>query len=528
MSSRTVGPAPQPDKGRGVVRFEARVVLGLVALLLGGFPFLALMLLVRRQWTPLHVLDDDVARELNEQASASGVLVRVLQVVTELGGNLFAVYVFALTTLWFVIRRQPRLARYVATTGIGLAVLVPVTKALIARPRPQVPVPVVEIPSNASFPSGHAMVSLVTAGMLALVLLPAVPRRLRALLITCAAAVPLAVGATRLALGVHFVSDVVAGWALGAGWLAVTTAGFRAWQRDSGLAVRPLSEGVDARQVGRAAPAPPEAAATVRFDQPRVRALVATATTLLVALSGLGLLVTSALTDTAVARLDARIVQQILDLRTDDRTQVARAVSMLSGTPMVLALTVGMSVVALALRLGRRPVVFVATVVLGEVLLYFATSRTVDRARPDVPDLTSGLPVAASWPSGHTAAAVAVYGALAALTLVHNRSRWRWTVLVLPLLLPLAVAVSRVYLAAHRPTDVLAGLVLGTVWLLASTRSLLRLARSDDRRSSTQRHDDASDGRKPGSPQAPAAPRSDGPRGRPDASELAPQGTPGA
>jgi membrane-associated phospholipid phosphatase len=464
--------APPPDTARGVAWFEGRVVLGFVALLFGAVPFLTLMLLVRRQWAPLQELDDDVAHTLNEQASASTVLVDALQVVTELGGNLFAVYAFVLATLWFLIRRQPRLAAFVATTGIGLAVLVPVTKAVIGRPRPQVPIPVVEIPSNASFPSGHAMVSLVTVGMLTLILLPAVPRRLRPLLVTVAAALTLAVGATRLALGVHFVSDVLAGYALGASWLAVITVAFRAWQRDCGVPVTPLTDGLDPQPARRPA-TPSTERATRRFGQPRLAALAAAAVTLLVTLTALGLLVTSTLTDTAVARLDASVVQQVLDLRTEDRTQLARAVSTLSGTPMVLALTVGMAVIALALRLGRRPVAFVATVVLGEVLLYFAVSRIVDRARPDVPDLTSGLPVAASWPSGHTAAAVAVYGALATLVILYLRSPWRWTVLLLPLLAPLAVAVSRVYVAAHRPTDVLAGLVLGTLWLLACTRYLL-------------------------------------------------------
>lgn len=97
----------------------------------------------------------------------------------------------------------------------------------------------------------------------------------------------------------------------------------------------------------------------------------------------------------------------------------------------------------------------------------------VGRSRPDVPELTTGLPVAASWPSGHSAAAVAVCGALAAIAVLRSRSRWRWSFLVLPVLLPPLIGLSRIYVAAHHPTDVHAGLTLGTLWLLACVRYVL-------------------------------------------------------
>lgn len=458
-------PEAAQERAGGIGRFQARTVLGAV-------PFLALVLLVRQEWPPLRELDEDVARDLNEQASASPGLVDVLEVLTDLGGNAFAVYVFTLTAAWFWIRRQRRLASFVATTGIGLAVLVPVTKALVGRPRPQVPLPVAEIPGNASFPSGHAMVSLVTAGMLVLVLLPAVGRRWRPVLVAVAVTLAGVVGFTRLALGVHFVSDVVAGWALGAGWLAVTVAAFRVWQREHRVRLRPVTKGVDPQAVRAQATAGSGEPVLPRGHVP-VLQLAATAAAVLVGLSALGLLITTVLADTAVGRWDASLVRQLLAVRTGSRTDIARAVSALSGTPTVIALSVAVAVLGLAARASWRPVLFVAVAVLGEVALYFLTAQIVGRARPDVVDLTAGLPVQASWPSGHVAAAVTVYGALAALVIVHGRSRWRWAVLALPLLVPPAVAVSRIYLAAHHPTDVLAGLLLGAAWVLACTRFLL-------------------------------------------------------
>ena len=227
---------PQDTRTRApaAVRFGVRALLGWSALLLGGVPFLLLWLLVQRSWSPLAELDGEVAAGLNAQVSGSPLLVTALRWVTDLGGTGAAVLVMVLATVFLLIRGQRRLAAFVAVSGVGLAVLGPAAKALVDRARPVVDSPVVETPSNASFPSGHSMTAVVVYGALLLVALPAVRRRARPWLVAGTVVLVVLVGATRLALGVHFVSDVLAGWALGAGWLAVTAAAFRGWQHDAG------------------------------------------------------------------------------------------------------------------------------------------------------------------------------------------------------------------------------------------------------------------------------------------------------
>jgi undecaprenyl-diphosphatase len=76
--------------------------------------------------------------------------------------------------------------------------------------------------TNQSFPSGHALASAAVLGVLALVLIPRRPCRVpRILLVAIAAAAAAMIGLSRLYLGVHWASDVVGGWLIGAMWLAV-------------------------------------------------------------------------------------------------------------------------------------------------------------------------------------------------------------------------------------------------------------------------------------------------------------------
>lgn len=462
-----------PTELPGARRFGGRLLLGLVGLVIGAVPFLALLLLVQDSWPPLAGLDGGVAAQLNADVAGRPLVVQTLRLVTDGGGTGTAVYVLVLATAWLLIRRQRRLAVYVAVTGMGLAVLVPASKVLVGRERPDVLLPVVAVPSNASFPSGHAMTSLVTWGVLLLLVLPAVRRRWRRPLVAATVLYVVAIGFTRLALGVHFVTDVAAGWTLGAGWLLTTTAVFRGWQHDQGRPIPPLSSGLTEEPAGPPARAVDTGAAPAGTYRRTAVRLALGWLAVFTALGVLGLLVTQVLDTTAVGRFDAWAVRALLEQRTGTRTSVVQAVNALSGTRAVVLLAVAQAVLALAVTRSWRPVVFIAVAVLGEVALYAAVAQVVGRPRPGVPDLTSQLPVGASFPSGHVAAAAVIYGTLAVLVLTYGRSPLRRVVLALPVLLVPAISLGRVYVAAHHPTDVLAGALLGLAWLIIVTRLVL-------------------------------------------------------
>ena len=212
MRESGLGGGHQP---RGAGRFERRSALGLLALVVGAVPFLALLLLVRERWALLRGVDHGVADGLNRFVAPYPAVVDGLQALTELGGVLGAAYVLSLTTAFLLIRRRRRLAAYVITTGLGLLVLVPLTKVLVGRDRPRVPVPVTDLPVTDSFPSGHAAATAALAVAAVLTV-----RGTRALLLAAAAGALLVVGAStaQLALALHHPSDLAGGWLWGAAW----------------------------------------------------------------------------------------------------------------------------------------------------------------------------------------------------------------------------------------------------------------------------------------------------------------------
>jgi undecaprenyl-diphosphatase len=123
-------------------------------------------------------------------------------------------------------------------------------------------------------------------------------------------------------------------------------------------------------------------------------------------------------------------------------------------------------VVFLAVTRRWRPVVFIATLMFGELAAFLVTAAVVRRPRPDVPHLDHHLPTSA-YPSGHTAATACIYVALAVLVIGHARGWWRWLFLVPAIAMPALVALSRMYRGEHHPTDVLGSLLFCALWITA-------------------------------------------------------------
>lgn len=121
--------------------------------------------------------------------------------------------------LWLA-RTRPALAGIWLLALAGIGALTRLFKLAFTRARPQ---PLHDLISETSwsFPSGHAAGGLVTYGLLACLLLRVVPPRWQPWIVLAAAALIVNIGASRVLLQVHYGSDVLAGFALGAVWLAL-------------------------------------------------------------------------------------------------------------------------------------------------------------------------------------------------------------------------------------------------------------------------------------------------------------------
>jgi len=157
---------------------------------------------------------------------AGGSGVDVLQVVTSSGLSVFRFVVLVPVAIVFLVRRQVRVAGFVLLAALVVGPLTTLLKEVVGRVRPTADDPLVAA-GGLSFPSGHSSGAAALAGVLLVVLWPMVDRRWRLWLSGALTLAALCVGWTRIALGVHYLSDVVGGLALGAAVVLVTMAIFR-------------------------------------------------------------------------------------------------------------------------------------------------------------------------------------------------------------------------------------------------------------------------------------------------------------
>jgi undecaprenyl-diphosphatase len=193
--------------------------------------------------------------------------------------------------------------------------------------------------------------------------------------------------------------------------------------------------------------------------------LIGAALLILLALVALGELLTHAWQHSGLVRWDGSVERWFVHRRTSGWNAVTKAMTFGAETETVIGIGLVFFVV-LRWRLGRwLESMFLAICLIGEVSIFLCTTLLVDRQRPAVPRL-DGAPPTSSFPSGHTAASVALYGGLALIAWHAARAAWLRTVATaLAVLMPVGVGLCRLYRGMHNPTDVLAGALFASCWL---------------------------------------------------------------
>jgi membrane-associated phospholipid phosphatase len=225
-------------------RYELRILLFALALALVGIPFGFLLHQVATHG-PLTGFDEDGAAWLNRQFHDREGAIAALEAISFLGKPIFLFFAVGVPVLWLLRHGGNKLAIFLAVTCLGGGLVDTIVKVAVGRPRPQVEEPILEA-FGKSFPSGHSMQAVVCYGALLLVFLPLLDGWKRRLAIGAALTLMLLIGFSRLTLGVHFVSDVLGGYALGAAWLMASVAAFEIWREDRGRRPsHPIEEGVE-------------------------------------------------------------------------------------------------------------------------------------------------------------------------------------------------------------------------------------------------------------------------------------------
>ncbi|MGP2438808.1 phosphatase PAP2 family protein [Streptomyces sp. JW3] len=201
-----------------------------------------LLVLVAAEWRPLMSLDGAVSRTTHRWAVEEAGVTRVLRVLTDWVWDPWTMRLLcAVAVLWLGLRRGAWwTAVWLAATCALTALVQQVLKAAVGRARPVWPDPV-DSAHYAAFPSGHAMTATVVCGLLLWLLHHcAAARAVRSAALVVAVVSVAGVGPTRVWLGVHWATDVVAGWLMGALAVCLAVTAHHHWgpAREAGAAPR--------------------------------------------------------------------------------------------------------------------------------------------------------------------------------------------------------------------------------------------------------------------------------------------------
>ena len=200
----------------------AVIAMGIVAL--GAFAFMAIADEALEGDT--HAFDESILKALREPADASNPigpawLADMMADLTALGG-IAVLTLLVVGVVFYLLSVGKRGTALLVGGAVGSgAILSTLLKLGFDRPRPDL-IAHLSHAYSSSFPSGHAMLSAVTYLTLGVLLARAHERRrTKIIVMTYGVTLTVLIGLSRIYLGVHWPTDVMAGWALGAAWAAV-------------------------------------------------------------------------------------------------------------------------------------------------------------------------------------------------------------------------------------------------------------------------------------------------------------------
>ena len=159
---------------------------------------------------------------------------------------------------------------------------------------------------------------------------------------------------------------------------------------------------------------------------------------------------------------DLALVRGVAGDRTQFLTALAHGASLLGRSAVLVPAAIVIALVAVLLRRPRAGLAPLAGI-LGAVVIQNADKALVGRPRPPVHRLEAVS--STSFPSGHATEATAFFLVVAFVLVRDSHARSvRLLVPVTAIVIIAAVALSRVYLGVHYPTDVVAGMLLGGGW----------------------------------------------------------------
>jgi undecaprenyl-diphosphatase len=157
----------------------------------------------------------------------------VVTAITFLGDPRILSFVCFILGIALVMRGMKAEATTIAIAAIGSVLLNTVLKKIFSRARPELWERILDV-SSYSFPSGHALVSLVIYGIFGYLLSTRFPRW-RVWLAIVTLGLIIAIGLTRLYLGVHWPTDIVAGYTAGMVWLMACIISLEIWRQSRGF-----------------------------------------------------------------------------------------------------------------------------------------------------------------------------------------------------------------------------------------------------------------------------------------------------